>query len=51
MSSTLSRSGHYIRSSSILMSWPDDIDLGSGLDDIGIGSVHPRDTLISTNLV
>ena len=33
------------------MSWSDDLDLGNGLDDIGINSVHQRDTLTSTNLV
>ena len=37
--------GYYIRGSCILMRWLYDLDLGNGLDDIGIGSVYQHDTL------
>ena len=37
--------GYYKRGSCILMRWLYDLDLGDGLDDIGIDSVYQCDTL------
>ena len=37
--------GYYIRGSCILMRWTYGLDLGNGLDDIGIGSVYQHDIL------
>ena len=37
--------GYYIRGSCILIGWPDSLDLGDGLDDLGSSSVYLCDTL------
>ena len=44
------QTGYYVRDSCILMRWLYDLDLGNGLDDIGIGSVYQCDTLTERTL-